>query len=221
MGTSTNDSATLDLFFRGDRDYIQGSLILSECVEWYLSRQASEPIATVSAATFSSIVTRPCTVRVWEKGLQKETLFRARIDLTSKAGNKVSLAVLETDRKALAPRHPDSGSRLTEFTNEGKLGCVARYVNGGSLETFLQALIETNKRCHSETYASAKNIWFLSLFDVNLPVEDDYYSETGRIVVEHEAERPSRGRMTSVNHVTVDLSSGPTLELRLLFGYEI
>ena len=88
-----------------------------------------------------------------------------------------------------------------------------------NFDQFIMALIEMNKKWHLMRDDQAGDIWFLSLYDVLLPLDPKIYAGKCRIVLRHLKKAYFRGRCLTTNALDIQLEKGPRFNLKLLFSF--
>lgn len=216
-------TATLDVFYRGERNYIQGSLAMVLALQWYQTQYNPPSLKDchVVKAAFNSLLEGPLAVAMGDDAaLLDEERIKGSVELEDPQGNKQVLAILAAKQGQQPRRTSDSSSSLKSFEMTGILSSRARARHQGTFDSFLQALIEANKRCHSESFPGARDIYFLSVFDCRLPCWDEAYSEHCDFIINNRMKHKSGGQIMTVNDVAVSQENGCDLDLRLLFRFD-
>jgi len=210
----------LDLFHRGDRDYLQGSLILSQAVAAFARTHGPDeprPVA-VTRASFRAIARRHCVV-VDAAPPDGASLASALLRLDG--GGVRSLFVVEDEgRPEPPPRMPDPPGLVLGWEGGEALSAKASLSPLDSLDALVSALVQVDRRAFADARPWARNVFLLSIFDTALPLELEAFARGARVVVSLEHHRRTGERNVIVQHVVLEGEGAPPLALRMMCSWE-
>ena len=209
-------TSNLNLFYRGARNYIQGSLATSSSLAlWASSRDDAGDWKLVKVA-FTNLLNGHYRVSDGNKHGRPD----GKIDLAANDGRRTTLYITpDPERRPLPPRQTDSPGLLEGFDFGDNRYVETSYNHAGGLDQFLLALIEANKRWHSVSFPGARDIWFLSLYETALPIGGDFYQPRGRFTIQNQSIQKMRGRVLTMNRIGVFQEGGADAELVLIFSF--
>lgn len=213
--------AGLELFFRGERDYIQGSLLLSQAVAaWEAGTPASAPRPwALTRADFRSVSHAHCVVtdEPPAPGETPRALLRLRCD----DGSKCTLRVLDDpDRPEPPPRVADRPPLVESFEPTGRLVAKLSLAPIGSFDDLVAALVQTGRRLYLENFPGASRPWILSFYDLTLPLDPAPFARGARVTVGFEGERRAGPRTVTAHHLWLEGEGAPPVSLRMLGACE-
>jgi hypothetical protein len=195
----------LELFFRGERDYLQGSLILSQAVATFAGALApGEPKPlTVAQASFRSITACHCLVT--DEKPPREAPAIASLRLRLEGGGASSLWVVEDpDRPEPPPRMPDAPGLLRSCEGNADLSAKASLAPIASFDDLVSGLIQVIRGALSDFRPGARNVWLLSLTDMALPIDPTPFAHGARVTLTLEGTRRRGGRNVIVEQIVLE-----------------
>jgi hypothetical protein len=213
--------AGLEVFFRGERDYIQGSLLLSQAVaawEAATPRGAPRPWA-LTRADFRSIARGHCLVT--DEAPAAGEAPRASLRLRLDDGSRCTLHVLDDPERSEPPRRAADRPPLVEsFEATGRLAARLSLGPIGSFDDLVAALVQTGRRLYVENFPGARRPWILSFYDLTLPVDPAPFARGARVTVGFEGERRAGPRTVTAHHLWLEGEGAPPVSLRMLGACE-
>jgi hypothetical protein len=207
----------LDVFLRGNRDYVQGSQILGRTADWLI--QAGHEEAMLIQAKFSQTTQHP--VMAFRRS-EAEPL--AAKDLIGKAryrrDDEMIDIVFANASDGTVPWVGDQPSKREAFTDYGELRGEARIVLDGTQEGYLAAVIETVKALHQSLATDVTDIWFTALSGAALPLAPGQ-AETAFLKVEPLLTRNHDKRKQTLSEVTVSTEDGVVFRFNIAFSCRI
>jgi len=203
----------IDVFFRGDRPYIQGSLVLSQA-----ARIAFDGFGDgfLVSAKFSQIIT--CGVEVAPSGEGSGEAF-GEAQFRTVDGERHKLEFFAC-KAVEPPRRPDRGSTLTSFSDDGNLNASAAFSIAPELDDLLAAVVETTKKAHERLPASVYDVWFTGFRGAHLPLNADLIPQSGQIVIENRVRRGDGGSYQTLFNARIE-SAAEAHEFLLSFAYRV
>jgi len=217
-------TAPLDLYFRGSRYYIQGSLVIptalraAEAVDGSISRDAN-----IAQVDFRTIIDCHC-VTSWdttgEHDIGDIAKSLATIVLRSNGEPVVKLGVYrDLDRTSAPPRIDDTQKVIAPFkanddgTAETEFFCRS---DEGRLDAFLRGVVEFNKNYYEQRYPGCGNIIFAGLFDSTMRTSDDFYPTNGILLFRQLSVRKQGNRFLCVSETKLT-GRGSTCQANVIF----
>ena len=202
---------SLDVFFRGSRPYIQGSLILSQAAvvaqQWW---QAT----TLSASKFSEIVESS----VWVSDEKSEADSFGEATFSDGQGNNHRMYFF-IDSGTPPPRHPDRGSCLTQFETDGDLNTRSEFEIEPNPDDLLAAIVETTKTAHEKLPGDIRDVWFTGFRGADIPISPERIAPSGAIHLECRMHRGKGQQYQTLFAATVESADGE-YEFLLSFAYK-
>lgn len=153
--------ATLDLFLRGSRNYVQGTQIIAR-----LAERLPPGAWRLDQANFHAITLR--TLAFARAGAADEAKACGRVSFSSAEQPSVTFVLFETEREA--PRR-DTAMPIT-VTRQGDEGARAAWAYAGvtSFEDALNVLVQAIKAENAQRWPKGEDIWFTGARRLGLPV---------------------------------------------------
>ncbi len=155
-------NSPLNLFFRGDREYIQGSLIIEEARLW-LEECTTVAIVELISAELREIVCEKCVVSQTPDAMQVSPV--GKVKFKSMDGSLNEVYIFRSEPAETVPRIADSQKQISNFEQfEDEANSVytarANFVFDGDFSSFLMACIEFSKEAHVNAFPGCKDVWF-------------------------------------------------------------
>lgn len=201
----------LDVFFRGSRPYIQGSLILSQAAAVASERwQATE----LCDAKFSSIVEQAVFVSDAQDASKPfgDATFR---DAQGDTSRLRFYAVVDS----APPHRDDRGSCLTEFEHDGELNARSTFRIEPDLDNLLAAIVETTKTAHEKLPGDIRDVWFTGFRGARFPTEQTRIPASGTIEVKNRMRRGANQQFQTLFDTVVHWADGSS-DFLLSFAYK-
>jgi hypothetical protein len=187
----------LDVFFRGRRTYIQGSLILSLTAAWPGLRLGLEGPVLLHEAGFTSLVDHGVRAVLDADGAGGFGTARFSVGGASRTVRFV--AVDDTS----PPRVGDEPTRLESLAIAEGLNGEAVAAVGGGFGDFLCAVVEANKRIHERAADGVYDVWFTGLRKAAIPTDPRGLPERVRLVFTSLMQRRHENQRQSLSRVEV------------------
>lgn len=207
----------LDVFFRGERNYIQGSLILYLAAQELASQtSAGSEALRLREAKFTTLMNHAIDISLatvpdpQAAGLLKFT----------RGGETTFVAIHPADRPQ-PPRQADRPALVTEMRETARLCGSGRYEQLGNFDEAIAALVELNKALHAGLDRQVRDIWFAGLKKTNLAVTRSPFGASGHLSVELLMERPWQERHLTLSRVQVSPDGDKPLAFEILFSYRL
>lgn len=181
----------LDIFYRGSRNYIQGSLIISRVVD-FLSAKAGHALV-VERARFRRILNGNLGLAV--NGEVPDHLFLGDVTIRDPHESRTTYILCEDEaRTRPVPRHPDDASRISHYQALGPLAACALFRPFLNFDDVIATAVETVKRCVTESFPGCSDVWFTALQRSELASDLGHQRPGGTIhigngLAKHEGER--------------------------------
>lgn len=204
----------VDVFFRGGRNYIQGSLITSRVLETLTQHHGRETIG-VERVRFKTIKdTRVAIVSTASGGLNVFGDIFCSID-----GSTYKFYLVEVDGPK-PERIEDSPSQIIEYANNGHMSCVAKIRKPESFDEIMSAIIETVKKCVTKSFDGASDIWFTEMSHSNLKILDSSLSNDDIVItVVNEAELIRMNRIMTRSNVKINFGNSNFRNAKIVFTH--
>jgi hypothetical protein len=211
----------LDVFFRGERDYVQGSLLLSQAVE--ACAAATPPGAprpeAITRADFRAITRAHCLVTDERPGPGDAPC--AKIRVRCEDGSRRTLHVLEDPgRPEPPPRVADRPPLVARFEATEGGGARLALHPLACLDDLTAALVQTGRRVYAELFPGARSPWILSFYDLALPVDPAPFARGARVTTACEGRRTAGPRTVTTHRLWLEGEGAPPLSLRMLGACE-
>jgi len=191
------DPQTLDVCFRGNRTYIQGSLILSLAAETVGELKS----ATVAKCKFSTITDKGVYLRLENEASQDghELIGEA----VFKSDDETVIAYFFEDPDVTPPRQDDRPSLLSKLDRFDKLNGLAAYDIEPILDDLVAAVVEAVKALHQDISEDVYDIWFTGFSGAKFPVNSVDIASKGEIEIKNVMHRGSPEQYQTLFRVSV------------------
>jgi hypothetical protein len=207
----------LEVFFRGERNYIQGSLILFLATQ-ELAAHSGEASGEIflREAKFNALMDH--AIDISTSGIPDEG--GTGLLKFSVAQEEAFVSIHPAERSA-PPRHADRPGLIADVVETDRLCGRARYQELQNFDEAISAVVELNKELHSRLGERILDIWFAGLRNARLAVARSPFGSSGHIAVGLMLERPSQERILTLSRVQVMPDSGKPLTFEILFSYRM
>jgi hypothetical protein len=213
------NTVPVDVFHRGQRDYIQGSLMLSTVVESLLGGGAIDCAdAHLSKVRFKRILNSNLAY-VLGQYHEPDSLLGEFVLVSGGRTLNVSL-IEDRQRSREVPRVADAPSRLSRYQHLAQLECEAEFLPFECFDDVLCTVVETVKRCIAESYPSGRNIWFAALQRGNLGPWLANDARVGVVRVADGKVTASGGRYMVSSKVQLNLADGRNANTEVIFTFQ-
>jgi len=211
-----NESNTkLEVFYRGNRAYIQGSLIISLVYDYLTERNKDKDIE-IRRVKFKKILNGPLIISFSPD--QTKTLAIGEI-ITSIDGEKQIVYLAEDDLSVEIPKRCDNEpSRLIEYENEGHMQSHAVFRPVETCDDLFCSLVETVKRSVSESFEAAKDVWFIGLQKSNIAFNENIQGMGGVLHVREGSETWHDNRVITSSNVVFEFDNNVSFGANILFS---
>jgi hypothetical protein len=175
----------LDIFFRGKRPYIQGSLILSAAAA-LLCQAGSKDTGhdlTLIKAKFSNITDKGLILSDEASAPHADAALIG--DASFRGGDGVKTVYFFEDKTVVPARRDDRGSLLTNLTITEPLNGTASYDILPSIDELLGAIVEAVKALHQALGKTVYDVWFTGFSGAKLPTTAVDISTTGTLTIKN------------------------------------
>jgi len=211
---NTRSPERAGLFFRGDRHYIQGSLIITRAAAYLSAALPDLAGVTVREAKFNRILDRAAAFT-----LDVPDAERAVAEVRF-AGPRGTVSIYLVERAGSAPERVADSPKVISAIGRNGLSATARFDAGPpSLDGVLRGAVELQKFAIEAGIPGSREIMFLALFDASLPVEDAACSGRGSIVIRNVAHRPQSRPPSTISQFTIEDELGRSCGGKLVFSY--
>lgn len=203
----------LDVFFRGSRSYIQGSLIISRVAELVAGHCGSDTPTLLLDAKFTHLMNSAIDVQLGSRPVEggDGTLRLQR------GAEVVHATVFATD--AVAPRRADRAVFDARIVESGRLSGTARYGGLGSFDDSLAFVVHVNKALHERLGDGVTDVWFAGLRNAVLPVQWQPFGEHGELSLDLRLERPWGERVLTLSQVRIAPHGGAPLQFEIIYSH--
>lgn len=215
---------TLDVFFRAERGYIQGSLLVPQAIARANDAGAldllSEP--TIEAVNFREIIDHHCVVSWCDDSAAQLGPALGEILLGDQTReHRVRLRLhRDPSRSQSPPRMPDTAKVIAPFENAEDGSATTKFTADlPGLESFLRGVVEINKRHYEMRFADCQQIIFAALFNSNLPANDERFPAAGTFRLEPLSARSDSSKTSAISRTTLVSDSSPELSAMIVFTF--
>lgn len=219
-GKQVGESIDLKLFFRGNRDYIQGALVIGRLAE-YLYLKGHTDRLRLTSCKFTILI--ETGVRAF---FSEQTGQIASCTLQFKSGdNDLHQFWLYPDIKTRPPRVEDTSSLLNidslSISKENPLSGSVEFHGCQDFEKLLLNLFAFNKRMHLESSSGVHTVLFTGIRGASVPVSRAFSS--GKFEIENRIKNGANGQIQSLSLVTISPKDETldALKFQMSFGYSI
>jgi len=203
----------LDLFYRGGRSYVQGSLIASTACHWLSDASGQAPVS-LERIRFKRISQGHLVLS--DQSPSKEEALGDIV--VHQNGERLRFFLAEIQDEELS-RYEDDASRLLDYGFDGALCCHSTAQPPSNLDDLLSAIVETVKQCVGETYPGASDIWFIGLQDGAISTHGAAYDgKPVEIIAEHGMENDQGERRLTRHAIRLVTASGETWTANIIFA---
>ena len=207
----------LDVFFRGERNYIQGSLILHLAAQELVTQSGCDSDALrLQEAKFVTLMDHAIDISVAETPDPQATG-----SLKFSLGDRTLFVSIHPAERPRPPRRPDRPALISAFQETGRLSGEGRYEELANFDDAIAALVELNKALHARLDSRVTDIWFAGIRNADLAVTRSPFGPCGRIAVECSMERPWQERTLTLSRVKVLPDGHNQLAFEILFSYRL
>lgn len=217
----------LDVFFRAERYYIQGSLIISECYnvsEHYLKAALGGDDIVLKEVGFRSFLDTQASVisAAFATHAQHDNAI-GYADFARKDTPKSRERLLLLAHKGKpAPRHDDSPKVITNFQKDDAMTytCDFRPTPKNLVDGFFRSVIEITKKSHTLAFPGCSDILFIGLRRWAFPVsEPALLNQTGKHYIQIGSCMTKDDRGMTVSRLTTTLASGDIFKGAITFSF--
>lgn len=209
-----NSRSPLDVFYRGERNYIQGSLIISLCAEKLTEMLPAEkhPVF-LREAKFSALINQAV-----DYSFSAKPEHGGAGTLRFSTGDQDFIATIFAADQPSPPRRPDEVSRIVDLAEGARLCGEAGYRDLASFDDAISAVVELNKELHARLSDDLEDIWFAGLRNAELPVAGSPFGASGRITLDLMVERPWQDRILTLSQVAVHPDHCPPMTFEITYS---
>lgn len=217
----------LDVFFRAERYYIQGSLIISECYyvsEDYLKEALGGDDIVLKEVGFRSFLdTQASVVSAASATQAQQDNAVGYADFTRKDRPKSRERLLLLAHKDKpAPRHDGSPKVITNFQAEDAMvyTCDFTPTPENLVDGFFRSVIEITKKSHTLAFPGCSDILFIGLRRWAFPVSDPaLLNQPGKHHIQIGSSMTKDGRGMTVSRLITTLASGDIFKGAITFSF--
>jgi len=156
----------LACFFVGERDYIQGSQIISQTINWLENLPANKDSdITLIDAKFSAITTKQVIASI-QSDLDEQKIGELSVLVNE---NSITVHLFESSNEVTI-RTPDTPPAYDNLVEVDKLNGQANFSSlKGDLNSILCSIIAANKKLHANLSDSVYDIWFTGFRNAEIP----------------------------------------------------
>ena len=219
MNEQLLEQVPVDVFHRGQRDYIQGSLMLSTVVDSLLEGGIVDGAdAHLSRVRFKRILNSNLAYQLGQ--YQEPDTLLGDFVLVS-GGRTVNVSLIEDRQRTRdVPRVADAPSRLARYQHLAQLECEAEFLPFECFDDVLCTVVETVKRCIAESYPTGRNIWFAAVQRGNVGPYLANNPCAGSVRVADGKVTASGGRYMVSSKVQLNLADGRNANTEVIFTFQ-
>lgn len=192
----------LGVYFRGSRDYVQGSLITSLALDAVAQHFQGVPVG-VKRARFKSIQTQ--AVGLVSQLPKDMDTFGDMVCAVGEGKEKFYLVEIEGDE---LERREDRLSQIVHYENRGHMACAVKIRHPQTFDDIMSAIVETVKRCVTTSFEGAQDVWFTEMAGANLQEADfELCHDDIGLFVESDGELIRGDRVLTRASVTIDFGN--------------
>jgi len=216
------NSNTLNLYFRGQRKYVQGSLILTQVAQYagpMLSIDDSQ--LELGDVKFLKVLDgNACVVLDTDKIVDEQSLY-ASIDVQIVGGSVKKLCVLGLGGGPESIPRVEDSQKVAKDINFRENDCFdSRYRSDGSADAIWRAVVETIKY-QLESELNASQVMFLGVMGRSMLVSDIKGFRIGEISCKKLFSKPNNDRVMVIHDVEIaDDESGLKSNFKTIFDYQ-
>lgn len=216
-------SQKLDVFLRGDRNYVQGSQVLARSLDLLEAALPAGSVAwSLNSAKFEYI-TRGAVYAV-EGQVDAPLSKKIGVATFSRKNQRIKLTYV-TDESSPVVHRADKVSPILNFTilsgTGALLACRGSVLFDGSAESILEGIIAIVKRLHQSRGPGISDVWFTALKNASIAAHCDRICEEVFIDVEQRVSRLVGDRFQTLSVVTVRSTSEIVIpEFQISFSYK-
>jgi len=218
--------APLDIFFRAQRYYIQGSLLVPVALRT-VARLASDRRfdgAIIQSVNFHSIIDHACTVG-WDEGDDFAAGAEKAIITTSDpdGSSPRTLRLYRNDQDSgQPPRRSDTERLVGEVRLDGEGHGWASLDIGDQcdpLEAFLRGMVEFNKSLYELRYPGCRDIIFAGLFASSVPASAIGLEPAGKLEFRQLSQRRGMRRTSAISETRFLGNQDSTFSASVIFSF--
>lgn len=217
----------LDVFFRADRYYIQGSLIVSESYRVSESRLKSVlkgDDVVLKEVGFRSFLDSSASAILSSDASQSESTnafgYADFTRLTSLKDTERVFFIAHKDTPA--SRQKDSPKVITNFSKieDTVFTCHFTSTVENLVDGFFRSIIEITKKSHTLAFPGCSDILFIGLRKWEFPISNPVLlHQAGKHLIQIGSRMTKNGRSMTVSRITTTLSSGATFKGAITFSF--
>lgn len=212
----------LPVFFRGKRNYIQGSMILSLAAEKLIAEGIIQDIesAKLIKAKFNQITDKGVKLLVADQHDKKDDIILGEASF-SENSNSLKVYFIE-DTQNTPPQEEDRSSLIQNFTITEELNGTCVFTIEPTLDDKLASIVEVVKTLHSDLSNDVYDIWFTGFSGANFPLNSQNISTSGKITVKNVMKKKTPDFIQTLFRITIDEpESGMSSSFMLTFAYKM
>lgn len=219
---SENSQALLDVYFCGDREYIQGSQIISKSRDWLLSRGLSPQALT--SAEFREIIAEKCVVSCNDSALPIKA--SAQLKFIDSKSNPINVFVFKSCTGEAPFRQAEEQKQPYDFTlntqgEELPYRASTQFVYDGCFGSLMKTCVEFSKVLHLAAFPGCQDVWFSGIRNGNIPTDLPNDPTPRTISIDVQYVRSFGRQSLSTSLMNCDLGRGNEIEFQIIYAFKL
>ena len=211
------NSHALDVYFRGGRDYVQGSLILSRTFEHLVSRNilSAKRNPVLTSAKFTSI---SHTGIAYSETKEKNSIGSVSFKDDE---NRTTVHIYKTD--TMPVRIDEKPSLVTDSNFTAPLEGTVWFKSSANFDQIIDAVVQCTKLAHSKMEEGLYDIWFTGIAKTQFPLLPNFDDgeEIKGVLEQHPLiMREHEGIFQTLCKVTLSLGDDEPINFNISYAYK-